>query len=295
MRVTLTGATGRIGQSLVDALRERGDDVTILSRGGRPGTVRWEPKSGPAPAEALSGRDAVIHLAGEDVGQRWSDGVKREIRDSREQGTRNLVAGIRAAEPRPPVLVSASAVGYYGPHGSEPVDESAPPSDDFLGEVVQVWEREALAAEDDGVRVVLLRTGVVLDKDGGALSKMLPPFKAGVGGPVAGGRQYVPWIHLDDVVGLYLAAIDGSDAWSGPINATAPNPVTNAALSRELGRAIKRPAVLPVPGFALKLLYGEMSAIVTTGANVVPARATDLGYRFRHPEVGAALRSALGR
>ena len=293
MRITLTGATGRIGQSLVDALRERGDDVTILSRSGRPGTVQWDPKSGPAPTDALSGRDAVIHLAGEDVGQRWSDDVKREIRDSREQGTRNLVAGIRAAEPRPRILVSASASGYYGPHGAEPVDESVPPADDFLGEVVQTWEREARAAEELGLRVVLMRTGVVLDKDGGALAKMLLPFKAGVGGPVAGGKQYLPWIHRDDVVGLYLAALDGSGAWSGPINASAPNPVTNKEFSKALGKALHRPSVLPVPGFAIKALYGEMSVIVTTGVNMVPARATDLGYRFRHPEVGEALRSAL--
>jgi uncharacterized protein (TIGR01777 family) len=293
MRVTITGATGRIGQSLVDALRERGDDVTILSRSGRPGTVRWDPKSGPAPAEALSGRDGVIHLAGEDVGQRWNAKVKEEIRASRELGTRNLVAGIAAADPRPRVLVSASASGYYGPRGPEPVDESEPPSDDFLGEVVQVWEREARAAEELGLRVALMRTGVVLDKDGGALSKMLPPFKMGVGGPVAGGEQYLPWIHRDDVVGLYLAALDGDD-WSGPINASAPNPVTNAEFSKALGKALHRPAILPVPGFGLKVLYGEMSMIVTGGVNMVPRRATDLGYRFRHPEVGEALRSALG-
>jgi uncharacterized protein len=304
MRVTLTGATGRIGQSLVHALRERGDDVTVLSRnpgrasetlGGGVEAVAWDPKAGPAPAEALTGRDGVLHLAGEDVGQRWSDDVKREIRASRELGTRNLIAGIRAAEPRPGVLVSASASGYYGPRGPERVDESEPPANDFLGEVVQVWEREALAARELGLRVVLLRTGVVLDRDGGALGKMLPPFKAGVGGPVAGGKQYLPWIHLDDVVGLYLAALDGGDAWSGPINASAPEPVTNEEFSRALGKALRRPAVLPVPGFALKLLYGEMSTIVTGGVNMVPARATDLGYRFRHPEVGEALRSALSR
>ena len=304
MRVTLTGATGRIGQSIVSALRERGDEVTVLSRnparahqalGGDVEAVAWDPKAGPAPAEALSGRDAVIHLAGEDVGQRWSDDVKREIRESRELGTRNLVAGIAAAEPRPRVLVSASASGYYGARGPERVDESAPPADDFLAGATQVWEREARAAQDLGLRVVSLRTGVVLDKDGGALSKMLPPFKAGVGGPVAGGEQYLPWIHLDDVVGLYLAAVDGGDAWSGPINASAPTPVTNKEFSRELGKALRRPAVFPVPGAALKLLYGEMSTIVTGGVNMVPARATDLGYRFRHPEVGEALRSALAR
>ena len=304
MRITLTGATGRIGQSIIAALRERGDEVTVLSRnparardtlGGGVDAVAWDPTAGPAPTEALDGRDAVIHLAGEDVGQRWSDDVKRAIRESREAGTRNLVAGIRAAEPRPRVLVSASASGLYGPRGPERVDESGAPAGDFLGEVVQAWEREARAAEDLGLRVVMLRTGVVLDKDGGALSKMLPPFKAGVGGPVAGGDQYLPWIHRDDLVGLYLAALDGGEAWAGPINASAPTPVTNKEFSRALGKALHRPAVFPVPAAALKLLYGEMSTIVTGGVNMVPARATDLGYRFRHPEVGEALRSALGR
>jgi uncharacterized protein (TIGR01777 family) len=301
MRITLTGATGRIGQSIVAALQARGDDVTVLTRDpararaalGEVEAVGWDPKASPAPAAALSGRDAVIHLAGEDVGQRWNDGVKREIRESRELGTRNLVAGIGAAGPRPRILVSASASGYYGPRGDEPVDEAAPAGSDFLARVVVTWEREAMAARELGLRVVTLRTGVVLDKDGGALSKMLPPFKLGVGGPVAGGRQYMPWIHGDDLVGLYLAAIDGGDAWSGPINASAPRPVTNREFSKALGRALRRPALSPVPGLAVKALFGEMSTIVTGGVNMVPRRATDLGYSFEHPEVGPALRSAL--
>jgi uncharacterized protein (TIGR01777 family) len=302
MRITLTGATGRIGQSIVAALQERGDEVTVLSRnpdrarqtlGPSVDAVAWDLKAGPAPADAISGRDAVIHLAGEDVGQRWTDDVKREIRESRELGTRHLVAGIRAADARPSTLVCASASGYYGARGDEPVDESEPAAGDFLGEVVQAWEREALATEELGLRVVVLRTGVVLDKEGGALSKMLPPFRVGVGGPVAGGKQYLPWIHRDDVVGLYLAALDGGEPWSGAINASAPNPVTNKAFSRELGRALRRPGFFPVPGLAVKALYGEMSEIVTGGVNMVPRRATDLGYRFRHPEVGEALRSAL--
>jgi uncharacterized protein len=302
MRITLTGATGRIGQHLVAALRDRGDEVTVLSRdpGRARGTlgdgvdaVAWDPARAAAPAEALAGRDAVVHLAGEDVGQRWSAEARLRIQESREAGTRNLVAGIRAADERPRALVSASASGYYGARGPEPVDETAGPGDDWLARVVVAWEREAAAAEDLGLRVARLRTGIVLDKDGGALNRMLPFFRAGVGGPVAGGRQYMPWIHRDDVAGLYLAAIDGGDAWSGAINASAPSPVSNKDFSKALGRVLHRPAFAPVPSPALRLLYGEMSTIVTTGVNMVPRRAQELGYRFAHPDLDAALRSAL--
>ena len=214
------------------------------------------------------------------------------ISDSRELGTRNLVAGLRAADPRPAVLVSSSAVGYYGPHGDEELPEETPPGSDFLAGVCVVWEREAQAAETLGLRVVLVRTGVVLDKDGGALGKMLPFFKAGVGGPVAGGEQLMPWVHADDVAGIYLRAIDDA-AWSGPVNATAPRPVTNKAFSKALGRALHRPALAPVPAFAIQLLYGDMSEIVTKGQNAVPRRPLALGYAFEHPELDEALRSAL--
>jgi uncharacterized protein len=300
-RVTVTGATGLIGSRLVRALRERGDEVTVLSRsperareafGGDVQAHAWDPGAGPAPAEALAGRDAVVHLAGENVAQRWSEDSKRRIHDSREQGTRNLVAGLEAADPRPAVLVSSSAVGYYGPHGDEELPEDTPPGSDFLAEVCVVWEREAQAAEDLGLRVVRVRTGVVLDKDGGALGKMLPFFKAGVGGPVAGGRQLMPWVHADDVAGIYLRAIDDA-AWSGPVNATAPQPVTNKAFSKALGRALHRPALAPVPALAIQLLYGDMSEIVTKGQNAVPRRALELGYRHEHPGLDEALRSAL--
>jgi uncharacterized protein len=300
-RVTVTGATGLIGSRLVRALRERGDEVTVLSRsperareafGGDVQARAWDPGAGPAPAEALAGRDAVVHLAGENVAQRWSEDSKRRIHDSREQGTRNLVAGLEAADPRPAVLVSSSAVGYYGPHGDEELPEDTPPGSDFLAEVCVVWEREAQAAGDLGLRVVRVRTGVVLDKDGGALGKMLPFFKAGVGGPVAGGRQLMPWVHADDVAGIYLRAIDDA-AWSGPVNATAPQPVTNKAFSKALGRALHRPALAPVPAFAIQLLYGDMSEIVTKGQNAVPRRALELGYRHAHPGLDEALRSAL--
>ncbi|HEX4691029.1 MAG TPA: TIGR01777 family oxidoreductase [Solirubrobacteraceae bacterium] len=299
MRVTVTGATGRVGGALVGALRERGDEVTVLSR--HPDKARrmlgvdavaWDPANETAPAEGLNGRDAVVHLAGEDVAQRWTDDAKRRILESRETGTRNLVAGLRDSDPRPRVLVSASAVGWYGPHGDEKLTEDVPAGSDFLAEVVTAWEREADRATDLGLRVVEVRTGVVLDKDGGALSKMLPFFKLGIGGPVAGGRQYLPWIHLDDVVGIYLAALDGHD-WSGPVNATAPEPATNKDFSRALGRAIHRPAFAPVPGLAVKALYGDMAEIVTGGQRAIPRRPLELGYRFQHRDLDEALRSAV--
>jgi uncharacterized protein (TIGR01777 family) len=298
-RIAVTGATGLIGRRLVTALRGRGDEVTVLSRdpegaGASLGVeaVAWRPEEHAAPAHALSGRDAVVHLAGENVAQRWSSEAKRRIRASRETGTRNLVAGLRAAEVRPSVLVCASAVGYYGPHGDEILDESAPAGADFLAEACVAWEREAGRAAELGVRVASLRTGVVLDRSGGALAKMLPPFRAGVGGPVAGGRQYLPWIHAADLVGLYLAAVD-DDRYSGPINACAPEPVTNARFSKALGRALHRPAVLPVPASALRLLFGDMAAIVTEGQRAVPARAVELGFRFSHADLDEALADAL--
>lgn len=300
MRVTVTGATGMLGRRLVGALRERGDDVLVLSRDParareRLGVdaVAWDPLAGPAPGEALEGRDAVVHLAGEPVAQRWSEEAKRRIRASREVGTRNLVAGIAAASAPPRALVSSSAVGYYGPRGDEPVPETTPPGDDFLAQVCVAWEREALAARAHGARAVVVRTGVVLDREGGALAKMLPFFRAGLGGPVAGGRQWMPWIHADDVAGLYLAALD-DERWDGPVNATAPRPATNRDFSRALGRALRRPAFAPVPGLAVRLLYGEMAEIVTAGQRAVPERAEALGHRFRHADLDAALRDALG-
>jgi hypothetical protein len=303
VRVVVTGATGMIGSAVVRKLQTRGDEVTVLTRdeehaaAALPGAVVYgwlRPSREPAPGDAFAGRDAVIHLAGEPIAQRWTDDVKRRIRESRELGTRNLVAGLReAAEPRPRVLVSQSAVGWYGPRGDEPVDESAShASGDFLADVVAAWEAEARAAEELDMRVALTRTGVVLAEEGGALEKMLPPFKLGVGGPVAGGSQYVPWIHLDDVVGAILFCLDNEGA-SGPINVTAPEPVTNKELSKTLGHVLVRPAITPVPAFAVKFLYGEMASIVTTGARVVPKRLRELGYEFRRPDLEPALRAAV--
>ena len=303
MRVAVTGATGLIGSAVVRELQARGDEVTVLSRDAEragqalPGVVPCEwrnPTDQPAPSEALTGRDAVVHLAGEPIAQRWSDDAKRRIRASRELGTRNLVAGLRAVgEQRPRVLVSQSAVGWYGARGDEPVDESEPhASGDFLAEIVAAWEAEARGAEELGMRVALTRTGVVLAEAGGALEKMLPPFKLGVGGPVAGGRQYVPWIHLDDVVGAMLFCLDDERA-SGPLNVSAPEPVTNRELSQALGRVLHRPAIAPVPAFALRVLYGEMASIVITGVRAVPKRLQELGYAYRQPELEPALRAAV--
>jgi len=274
MRITITGGTGLIGSKLTARLRERGDDVTTLS-------LRKDEL-----APKLEGREAVVHLAGENLAQRWTEQAKREILESREQGTRRLV---QALPDSVKTLVSASAVGYYGPRGAEEVTEDDPPGDDFPARVCVAWEREANAA---GARVVTIRTGVVLDASGGALAKMLLPFKLGIGGPVAGGKQYMPWVHVDDLVGIYIAALDGAD-WRGPVNATAPNPATNAAFSKALGRALHRPAVLPIPGLALRALYGEMAVIVTTGQRAVPRKALAYGYEFGHPDLAEALDNAL--
>jgi uncharacterized protein len=289
MRVTVTGATGTIGRSLVDALTARGDEVTSLSR-----STNWpDPKTAGPPLDTLSGQDGVVHLLGEQIAQRWTDDAKREIRDSRILSTRNLVAAIGELPEgeRPKVLVSQSGAGWYGHRGDERLDESAPAGDDFLARLSAGWEAEARAAEALGVRVVVNRTGMVLSPSGGALAKMMPFFKAGVGGPVAGGRQYVSWIHLDDVVGAILFELD-TDAASGPVNLTAPEPATNKELSKALGSALRRPAVAPVPALAVKALYGEMADIVTTGQRAVPKRLTELGYTFRRPELEAALLDA---
>ncbi len=305
MRVTLTGATGLIGTTLVERLLAAGADVTVLSRDPARAeaklgvkAVSWDPLSEPAPKQALEGRDAVVHLAGENVAQRWSARAKRAIRESRTIGTRHLVEGLSACASaggsRPGVLVSGSAIGYYGPRGEEPLDEEAPPGSDFLAQVCVAWETQARAAQRLGMRAVQVRTGVVLDSRGGALAKMLPPFRMGVGGPVAGGAQYVSWIHVDDLVGVIQAALN-DERWSGPVNGTAPEPVTNRELSRALGRALHRPALLPVPAAALTLLYGEMAQIVTTGARVLPAKPLVLGYEFRHPHLDEALGAALSQ
>jgi uncharacterized protein len=304
MRVTITGATGLIGTQLVHALTQRGDEVTVLSRSpekaadafsGSVRAHRWDPMADPAPVEALTGRDAVVHLAGENVAQRWTDEAKQRILASREVGTRNLVAGIGQVPEgeRPGQLVASSAVGYYGKHGDEELTEATPAGSDFLANVCVVWERESDRAAELGLKVAKIRTGVVLDASGGALGKQLLPFKLGVGGPVAGGRQYLPWISTADIVGLYVAALDGG--WDGVFNGSAPEPVTNKQFGKALGRALHRPAVSPIPGFAIRLLFGEMAEMVTEGQRAVPAAALQQGHRFQDTDLDEALRKAVAK
>ena len=300
MKITITGATGFVGTRLVAALKQRGDDVTVLSRNAaRAGeqlgvdAVAWDWTRGPAPAEALAGRDIVVHLAGEPVSQRWNAEVKDRIRDSRERGTKELVAGIAAADPRPPRLICASACAYYGAHGTEVVDETSPAArDDFLADVCVRWERAAGGAAEHGVEVVTVRTGIAIHPNSGVLPSMVLPFKLGLGGPLAGGKQYLPWIHHSDLIGMYLRIVDNA-GFSGPINGSAPNPVTNREFSKALGRALHRPAALPLPGFAAKLVAGDVAQYAVTGVRMVPGRAGELGYTFSFSDIDSALADAL--
>jgi uncharacterized protein (TIGR01777 family) len=287
MRVAVTGATGTIGREVVLQLRERDDEVVAVSRD--PGSAGMEAMSWDA--LDLSGFDGVIHLAGSPIDQRWTDEGKRKIRDSRIDTTRRVVDALHTADPRPRVLVSQSAEGYY-PRGDAPVGEDSPPGSGFLSEVVQAWEAEARKAEELGVRVVRARTGVVLSAEGGALPKMLTPFKLGIGGPVAGGNQPFPWVDVADVAGALIFLMD-TEAASGPVNVVAPEKHTNKSFTKALGRAIKRPTVFPIPSFAIKMLYGEMGSTVTEGSNPDPAKLEQLGYRYDKPRLDDALRSQL--
>ncbi len=295
MRTLVTGATGLIGRKLAERL----DHMVVLSRNpnGAHGlgveTHAWRPEAELPPAEALREIGVVFNLAGEPVADgRWTDERKRRIRDSRVVGTRNLVAGLAAQKSRPRVLVSASAVGYYGDCGDEPVDERSPPGRGFLAEVCVEWEREALKAVDLGIRVVCVRTGLVLANGGGALAKMLPSFRLGMGGRIGNGEQWMPWIHIDDVVGILIHA-GQNERISGPINAVAPTPATNAEFTRELGHTLRRPAVLSIPKAALRLMFGEMSQMLTASQRVFPSNAERSGYAFAYPDLAPALQAVL--
>lgn len=303
MKVLITGASGMIGGAVAEALLDRGDDVIGLSRDpqrARDGEPRiawhgWDPLAGPPPAEALEDVDGVANLLGEPLNQRWSAAAKERIRASRVTATENLVAGVAAAPQRPDVLVSGSAVGYYGDRGDALVDEETGPGTTFDARVCADWEAAAERATDDGVRVAIIRTGLVLTREAGLLRELLLPFRLGLGGPLAGGRNYMPWISLADEVGIILWTLDHDDA-RGPYNATAPNPVTNREFSKALGRALGRPAVLPVPKLAVKLRlgseFGEIAA--TAGQRALPKRITAAGYEFRFTDIDAALVDAVG-
>lgn len=278
MIVAITGATGFIGRHLGDRLRSQGHQIRAISL------------RSPVPPDALEGVNGVVHLAGESVAQRWTPEVRRRIVESRVEGTRRLVEAMR---PHPPqVLVSASAVGYYGSRGDEILTESSPPATGFLGETCVAWEKAALEAEPLGVRVVRLRIGVVLGRDGGALEKLVVPFRLGLGGPIAGGHHWQSWIHIDDLVELILFMLHESTV-RGAFNATSPHPVTNAEFTRALAAAVHRPAFWPIPALALKIFYGDMSHAVIASQRVIPEAATRAGFTFRYPDVYGAMNQIL--
>lgn len=292
MNCIVSGGTGFLGGRIVDLLRQNGHQVAVWSRKPDAGALAWDALKNEPSQESLEGRDAVIHLAGEPVAQRWNADVKQRIRDSRSAGTRRLVDAIGRMSRAPKVLVSASAIGYYGARGDEVLTEQSAPGTGFLCDVCREWEAEAMRAAQFGVRVVRLRIGFVLGTDGGALGQMLPIFRAGLGGRLGDGKQWMPWIHVDDVARLFVHAVE-SDL-SGVWNATAPNPVTNVEFTRELAAGLHRPAIFPVPGFALRLAFGEFGQHMMDSARVIPKAALDAGYRFRFPEIQDALRNLLG-
>lgn len=294
MRVAIVGATGLIGRRLVDHLLEGGHEAVAVSRRGEPVAdapgVAWDAAAGPMPAEALDAADAVVNLAGAGIGDaRWTDSRKALIRDSRVRTTRGIVAALAAGGPR--VLVNASAVGYYGT-GEETLTEASPPGDDVLADTCVDWEEEAFAARAHGVRVVVARMGVVLAREGGALRAQLTPFRLGLGGPLGGGRQWVSWVHVDDVLGILTLALT-DPSLDGPLNVTAPTPVRQREFAAALGAALRRPAILPTPGFVLRAAMGEMATLALDGQRVVPEAALRAGYTFRHTDIREALRAEL--
>jgi len=297
MRILISGASGFLGGALRPALVAAGHSTAALVRRPPAGDqVQWDPAS-PLDPSCLEGFDAIVHLAGKNISGHWSEKFKREVRESRVQGTGTLATA--AAESfrqtgKPGVFVAASATGYYGNRGDEELTEASPRGQGFLADVCQEWEDAAAPAAEAGVRVVHVRIGIVLAKNGGALAAMLTPFRLGLGGPVGDGRQYWSWVALDDVVGAFLFALN-TDKLRGPVNAVAPQPVRNKEFVRELGRAIHRPTVFPLPAFVVRTLFGEMGEeLLLASARVQPAKLEAAGYSFRHPELADALRAALG-
>ncbi len=297
MNITLTGASGFIGTALIARLKADGHDIHLLGRSAlKDASIKfskWDAMGAQLPdAEAINGADAIVHLAGEPVAQRWSDDIKRRIRDSRVNGTRRLVEAIAEAKTKPKVLVSGSAIGFYGNRGDTPVDETAKPGKGFLPDVCVEWEAAAQSATALGVRVSYLRTGIVLGGGGGALAQMLPFFKMGAGGRIGSGQQWMSWIHLDDLIGVLMLALE-NEGIVGPINGTAPHALTNADFTHILAELLHRPAALPVPEFGLRMLYGEMSQILIEGQRVMPEVALKAGYQFKFPELRVALASVV--
>jgi uncharacterized protein len=297
MKCIISGGTGFIGRRLVDTLLKNGHYVAVWSR--QPGEERrtavqsfyWDPLEGEPQEESINGFDAVVHLAGESVAQRWNDDAKGKIRDTRILGTRRLVSAISKVRHKPAALICSSAVGYYGSRGDEVLTEASAPGKGFLAEVCIGWEKEAQAATGLGLRVANIRTGIVLGRDGGALPKMLPAFQSFAGGMLGSGRQWMPWIHVDDLVELYRFAIE--TPVSGPLNGAAPNPVTNAQFTAALAKAVHRPAFLNVPAFALHALLGEMAHMVLEGQRALPESPQKLGFTWKYSTLDEALRNLL--
>ena len=297
-RIAITGATGLIGRALQDSLVADGHRIVRVvrdPRGAAPGDVVWDPEGGTIDAAGLEGVDAVVHLAGEPIGaSRWTEATRRRIHDSRQRGTDLLARTLAGLEQRPSVFVSSSAVGIYGDRGSEALTEESSHGDDFLAEVCIAWEQAADPAREAGIRVVHPRTGVVIAKDGPLIDKVELPFRLGVGGKVGTGRQYVPWISLHDEVAALRFLIDRSI--EGAVNLTGPNPATNLELTKALGTVLRRPTLMPIPAFAIRLLYGEMGeTLATVSQRVLPTRLLDAGFAFRHSTILAALSAAFGR
>lgn len=297
MKIAVTGASGLIGRALVPALEQAGHDVVRLVRRAPSGPqeVRWDPEAGTIDATSLAGVDGAVHLAGEGIAEkRWTEEQKRRIRESRTAGTSLLASTLASLDPRPRVLLSGSAVGFYGNGGDAELTESSPKGTGFLPDLVRDWEAAAQPAVDAGIRTVFLRTGIVLSPDGGALAKQLPLFRLGVGGPVGDGRPWWPWIALDDEVGAILHLLTADDV-SGPVNLAAPTPARNRDVAKAIGRAVHRPAVLPVPKLGPRLLLGKELAdsLLGDSQKVVPERLLASGYVFRHPDVESALRAML--
>ena len=294
MRIAVAGSSGFLGSRLVGKLRADGHEVVRLVRRPPrdPSEVRWDPAGRVLDPTVLSTVDAAVNLAGVNVAGRWTGAYRRRIRDSRVDSTVTLAHALAAAEPRPGVLLNASAIGYYGDTGDRPVDEQSPPGEGFLADVCRAWEAATAPAEDAGVRVVHLRTGLPLDPGGGLLKPMLLPFRLGLGGRIGSGRQYWPWISMPDWLGAVRYLLDRADL-AGPVNLTAPQPVTNAEFTRALGAVLHRPAVLPVPAPALRLALGGFASEALGSRRVLPAVLTRSGYAFQHRDVTAALTSAL--